>query len=60
MDGIPSQPGLLLLSELIIFITSISSNCRIAILLGLFCRKSSGFKLVISKMAVNDGPMDTK
>ena len=47
-DGIPSQSGLLLLSELIIFITSISSICRIAILLGLFCKISSGFKFVVS------------
>ena len=60
MDGIPSQPGLLLLRELIIFITSVYSICRIAILLGMFCRKSCGFKLVINWMAANVGPIYTK
>ena len=59
-DGIPSQPGLLLLSELIVFITSIYSMCRIVIPLGLFCRKSSGLRLVVTWMAANVGPIDTK
>ena len=36
-EGIPSQPGLLLLNELITFTASISSICSITILLGLFC-----------------------
>ena len=43
-----NRDGILLLSELILFITSIYSMCRIVILLGLFCRKSRGFKLVVT------------
>ena len=49
--GIPSQPGLLFLSEFIIVATSLSSILVNTILHGFGCKKSIGLILVDARLA---------